>query len=624
MQDITEEDVRSVFDEKTFSRGYGYYTGHHVETALKTGNILTGRVAGTQESPYKVEVTITNTITSHCTCPVGYMCKHGAALLLQWVHNKESIIDIDQLMIWLKKRDKEELITIIHSMIENSPYLAQGIVSFQKVKENTIDMDEISKILHTDIMYYSLPEKIESFEKAEKIALMLIEEQQFKKAAEIYLLLVEKGVDILYTYDTGDHFCDKFLEYVGTFVNISKKLNTVNNDVIHKIIDVIEAEDYGFGVDEMLHSIATKENVSLIEEDIFNRIARKNNEYVRGKLLNVLTDVYNTLGMHKDSIRIIEKAGLRNSKDYLRMGVALLGQKNYEKALSYVREGLAKGGGAPLGELYFDIVSFLPKEELVKIDKEAMTIALQVISSYSYSILNRSPEIYFNIKSVFTTMGKYEEFISNIKKKCEPEIVLAVLLHEDHIEEAIECALSSQLDFHTVLHIAEIAQKTGHKESALKLILKVLNLKADPFYSFNKELITFFVIESSDSELKKGIDTITNRTAKMFIEPLLERNQEYAVQMIKRIIGNISKEEIIHYAKNLENEYAKDICQLWASKYVNRSHVYYNGVIDVLKILKGILNKKEWAEYILNFAEKNKGKKKFMKQFRIHFSDIPL
>ncbi|MGD2247558.1 MAG: hypothetical protein PVF58_04070 [Candidatus Methanofastidiosia archaeon] len=319
MQDITEQDVRSVFDEKTFSRGYEYYTGHHVETALKTGDTLTGRVAGTQESPYKVEVTITNTITSHCTCPVGHMCKHGAALLLQWVHNKESIIDIDQLMVWLKERDKEKLITIIHSMIEDSPYLAQDIVSFQKVKENTIDIDEISRTLNTDPAYYSLPEIIESFEKAEKIALMLVEEQQFKKAAQIYLLLVEEGVDILYTYDTGEYFCDKFLEYMGTFVNISKKLNTVNNNVIHKII-----------------------------------------------------------------------------------------------------------------------------------------------------------------------------------------------------------------------------------------------------------------------------------------------------------------EEIIHYAKNLENEYAKDICELWTSKYVNRSHVYYDGVINVLKILKGILTEKEWVEYILNFAEKNKGKKKFMKQFRIHFSDITL
>ncbi|MBU7010750.1 MAG: hypothetical protein HXS46_08670 [Theionarchaea archaeon] len=193
-RDITDKDVWSAFDEKTFSRGYGYFTGHHVETGLKTGNTLTGKVVGTAFSPYKVEVYITDNIISTCTCPVETMCKHGAALLLQWIHDKESIIDIDQLMVWLEKGDKEELIDIIHSMIKDAPHLALDVVSFQKVKENKINIDEISKRLCIpDLEYFSPSEIIESFEGVEEIACMLVKEQQFKKAAQVYLLLVEKG-----------------------------------------------------------------------------------------------------------------------------------------------------------------------------------------------------------------------------------------------------------------------------------------------------------------------------------------------------------------------------------------------------------------------------------------------
>ncbi|MBU7009691.1 MAG: SWIM zinc finger family protein [Theionarchaea archaeon] len=572
-----------------------------------------------------MEVCITGDITSTCTCPVGIMCKHGVALLLQWIHDRESIIDIDQLMVWLEKRDKEELIDIIHSMIKDAPRLALDVVSFQKVKEDRIDIDEISKRLCIPDLEYFSPSIIDSFERVEEIACMLVKEQHFKKAAQVYLLLVEKGIDVLYTIDDSDgFFFDSCLEYVGAFASITKEMDKVENDVVHKIIDIIVAEDYGVGTEEMLYSVATRENVSFIEEDIFNRITEEGfDEYIRGKLLDILADVYNKLGMYKDSIRITKKAGLKDSNDYLRIALALTGQNDYEKALSYVREGLAKGENTQLGELYFTIVASLPEEIDVN-EKEAMTIALQVLSSYSYNF-DFSPERYSTMKSVFANIGKHEEFISNIKKKCKSEVVLAVLLREDRIEEAIECALSSYLSFLLVIHVAEIAKEEGYQKAARQLILKALKQGVYPFYDSVKELITFFVMECDDNELKEGIDNIPDTpVAKMFVEALLERNQKCAVQMMKKIIDSISKEELIQYTKKLKKEYAKEMCQLWASIFVDRSHVYYGDVIDILEILREISSEKEWTEYVLDFLEENRGKKKFVKQFKMHFGDFPM
>jgi superfamily II DNA or RNA helicase len=83
-----EAAVQAAFDRGTFRRGAEYAALGSVRglAILEGGRRLRAKVRGTTSRPYEVEATIAEgrgrRIVSHCTCPVGIQCKHGAALLL--------------------------------------------------------------------------------------------------------------------------------------------------------------------------------------------------------------------------------------------------------------------------------------------------------------------------------------------------------------------------------------------------------------------------------------------------------------------------------------------------------------------------------------------------------------
>ena len=203
MRDLTEEDVRSTFGDKTFSKGRDYFEREYVESGVKNGEELHGTVLGSAPDPYNVTVEIAQdaAIYAKCTCPVGRMCKHGVALLLQWINNKESFTDVDNVLSSLQKKSKEELIKMMGSLIERDPILAAKL-SFQvAVSEKKVNLDALSRridhVLRGFLDYYAVPEVVEELEEVKKIADNLAEAGHFKDAADAYLILIERGVDTL-------------------------------------------------------------------------------------------------------------------------------------------------------------------------------------------------------------------------------------------------------------------------------------------------------------------------------------------------------------------------------------------------------------------------------------------
>jgi len=131
------------------------------------------------------------------------------------------------------------------------------------------------------------------------------------------------------------------------------------------------------------------------------------------------------------------------------------------------------------------------------------------------------------------------------------------------------------------------------------------------------ELIQLFVRDSDESELKEAIESVRNvDIARIFVDALLERNQEIAVLLLKRVITDIGKEEIKRYTERLEGRYALYICHFWVSEFINRSHVYYDGAVDVLRVMRGIADEREWKRYITTLMEQNAGKKKLLEKIR--------
>lgn len=104
--------------------------------------------------------------------------------------------------------------------------------------------------------------------------------------------------------------------------------------------------------------------------------------------------------------------------------------------------------------------------------------------------------------------------------------------------------------------------------------------------------------------------------AKVFAKALLERSQEYAVRVLERFITEMGTEDIKGYAKKLEGDYALKICHSWVTEAVNRSHVYYDDAIDILKTMRKLASEEEWKRHKQAFMEANKGKKKLVEKMR--------
>lgn len=134
MRDITRAELRRAFGEKTFSIGLAYFENGYVEIGVKRGNKLIGTVFGSAPNPYKVRVKIADEIDSECTCPVGWMCKHGVALILQWMKGRSLVLDADNLLASLERRDKSELVKIISAIIEEEPVLASKFAFSEEVR----------------------------------------------------------------------------------------------------------------------------------------------------------------------------------------------------------------------------------------------------------------------------------------------------------------------------------------------------------------------------------------------------------------------------------------------------------------------------------------------------------
>ncbi len=627
MREITKDEIRLAFGEKTFSRGLGYFENGYVEIGVKKGNKLIGTVLGSAPNHYKVRVEITDEIDSECTCPVRGMCKHGVSLILQWVKERSSFLDADNLLASLERRDKRELIKIISILIEEEPVLASKLAFSEEVSGKKVNIEAISRrishILSGFLDYYAVPGVVSELEEVKRIGDRLAEDGSFKEAVDLYLLLVERGVDAFENGvdDSDGTLGDFVIECVKDFKgNVEKLGEEQKRALIYKIMDIIEVEDYGLDTDEMLFGVATRENIAVIEEELLRRIPKSGEsfhvEYQRRRILDLLSYLYEYRGLHEDALRVMIRAGLKNKDDYLRLARALMVEGKDKEAFEYVSEGvlLREGRNHALDELYFNLLNrFLVEKKEVKVqEEEAINTALNLLSSHF------NPETYKLIKGIFEKIGWYEELISAIKTRCGESVVISVLLHDARIDDAIERAISSAtLRPMMIIKVAEAANAKGKQGEAMKLTLKALKqgfISADESVS---ELIKLLVKDSDERELEEAMGYVrTISIAKVFANALLERSQEYAVRVLERFITGMDKEEIKGYAEKLEGEYALRICQSWVTEAVNRSHVYYDDAIDILKTMREIAGEEEWNRHIRAFIEANKGKKKLVEKIR--------
>ncbi|AWR98524.1 SWIM zinc finger family protein [Metallosphaera hakonensis] len=177
MKALDKNVILDRFGHSTFDKGREYYEENRVLTAFINGDVLKGKVLGTEV--YHTSVSLSD-LSNECSCPLGGECKHVVALLLFYLNNKDEVTDLAELKSKLTKKSKDDLIDIIIKAMEGEeilPLIGQDekdvkIGSFIKVFERgNVDEKTVKNMANTIKKSKNNISKEDLFRLLEKIVL---------------------------------------------------------------------------------------------------------------------------------------------------------------------------------------------------------------------------------------------------------------------------------------------------------------------------------------------------------------------------------------------------------------------------------------------------------------------
>lgn len=645
MTKLTENIIRDIFGDTTFFKGLDYYNHDYVSNTVKTGDILYSQVVGSSTKPYEVRAFINDTETStKCTCPVGFMCKHGAALLLKWVNEPSSFVDADRFLLSLERMSKGEIISIIEKMLKQNPSLIMEF-SIEKEEKPEINIDAISEkigwIVHGELDYYHVWDAIHSLEEIKNTADRLKEKGSYKNASEVYLSLVkggvtayEEGID-----DSDGGMGDLVSQCIHDFNECMEQIDDISykNKLMDRILDIIE-EDYGLEAQEMLYSIVNDQNIHRIEEYMLGKLEDKRKtasdfsyKYKKRNAIEILTGLYEKIGNHEEKLRLA-RYELTDKEDYARVAKVLMEEKRPEEALDTVKTGLALQGEPSfnLNKLYFDLAEILVQHKPELVDfKTSLDIALEMLSRQF------DKGEYEMMKKVFYSIGKLEEFKSAVMKILKNrDSAVRALFHDKELKAAIDIIRSEPgISSRLIINVSKVVMDKDMIEEANLLTRMVLEQGWTDGRPPMKQLLNSMIKASNIDTLKDLCDRILKKgssgTAILLIPYLMEKAPELSGMLAKNFINSMPVEMVTKVAIAVAEKAPEEgvtLCRMRINEDILRSHVHYDKAVFLLTTVRDIYaikgNEAKWVEFIKRFASENKGKKKLIERVRKEFGKV--
>ncbi len=645
MTKLTEDAIRDIFGDKTFFKGQDYYNNGHVLGPVKIENTLYAQVLGSASVPYEVRANIDDPdISTECTCPVGGMCKHGVALLLQWANDSSSFTDADTFIGSIEKMSKDEIINILKSLIKQKPSLINEF-SLETGEKPEVNIDAISEkigwIVHGELDYHHVWDAIRRLEEIKKSADRLMEKGSYKGAAEIYLALVKGGVT---AYEEGADDSDGGIgDFVsGCIENFNEcmagiKDSSYKDKLLEKILGIIGGEDYGLEISEMLCGAVTVENIGKIESYIMGKLdaARKNSDnfsynsykYEKAEAFEILDRLYEKIGKSEEMLRLAQHE-LVEREDYVRLADVLAQNERFEEAFDTVKKGLAQPGdiNSGLNELYFDLAKVLVAGKPNLIDfKTSLEVIIEMMSHHF------DKEEYEKAKEVFRSIGKLEEFRAALRKSLKNrDVFVHMLLHDGELKAAIDAVKTEQVSPHIMLMVSKAAKDEGMMEESGLLTRMMLERGWTDARLPVGDLLEVMVDTSDMSALRDLSYSILKmrsaRTAILLMPYLMKKAPELAAALAKKFVDEVPVELVAQVARAAAVKAPYEgvtLCRMRINEDVLRSHVHYDKAALLLVTIRNIYAAKgkesEWHVFIRGFVMENKGKKKLIERLKREF-----
>jgi hypothetical protein len=125
---VTDSKIQNWVGGTYAQRGRSYFRNGHVLEMRWRGDVLTGKVQGSEYEPYTVRIKFVrngNGIEGDCSCPMAYDCKHVAALLYAYASAPPPAPKGPSLDKSLAKLDQPALLALVRAMLAEAPELEE-------------------------------------------------------------------------------------------------------------------------------------------------------------------------------------------------------------------------------------------------------------------------------------------------------------------------------------------------------------------------------------------------------------------------------------------------------------------------------------------------------------------
>jgi uncharacterized Zn finger protein len=286
---ITETDIRDFVGDRNFLLGLQYAHNGAVHDGRRQGMTLKARCQGSRSEAYRVEVTFDRDgiEDADCSCPVGYVCKHIAALLLVWLQQPEEFAEQQDVDTLLGQCSKPELIALIKRMLRRDPALEMMLETVGKQK-GPINLESY----HRKVMkafeeggrewgdiYEVVGELVDIKENADAFA----EKQDYSSAVAIYGFIIQGVTEDYYRYQDQDQDGELTLFVNGCIETLERLLSqvTVSAELRERALRILfESGGIGLGEDapDVILRQATAQERLIVAGWVRNELANKPSE----------------------------------------------------------------------------------------------------------------------------------------------------------------------------------------------------------------------------------------------------------------------------------------------------------------------------------------------------------
>ncbi len=637
---LTEKMITDHFDARSFERGEGYQENGRVIDAIRSKDQLWGSVAGSRYEPYQVEIRFKGKrISSECTCPVGYECKHGVALALEYLRNPGSFTDLDEVLGYLKKMSREDLFSMLEELLRSKPKIV-GEIEFVKdtkaSREGQVNIDaimnRIDQIISGNLDYYHISHMEDELSRICDIGKNLEKTSNWFEAAVVYLSVLE-GIVKAYDYgadDSGGSLGGLADEAVDSFSLCAVELEDIEiGSILDRVISLSFEEDYGLETGDMIVAMSRNSNLNFIESRIEKRLSGLDGDpdsfsfgYNRYQMKELLSDIYSRLGMKEKAVEVL-LTDLRTTREKLGAAEILTEDKRFREALEILRHAPRN---RQVNHTYFEVLTEIPKNELDKYwnTSEAVEFAFRDHGPLSSSIRR---DIYDKIRNIFQKADAVEEMIE-IAERIIPrtETHAKMLLYEGYPEKAAQVFKgNSKISGDIGMSIGAMAWKQRKKDLAMKVTKLALaremgfRKKIDPA---DRRIIGELLKRTPKKELPILVSSfkMDGPLLKFIAQTLVPIRPDISHDLLDKNFERLDGEFLVKMIKDLGNkspEISISLGEKAFEAFSGRSHIYYGVMIDMLKAVKSSYSRVHgtngWDQYILELKIRFETKKKLVK-----------